>query len=211
VNDVMLAALDVAMNRYLDERGTPADRPLVADVPVALHDHGGTGNRITILQVPMGRPASKPVERLAQIVEETRDMKREVRALSGSSLMLYSILGHSVASTVESLGLKEFPLLANLVISNPAGLEKRVYFNGADVELALPVSVVGHQQVLNVTVTTYADTLNVTFIAMREALPDLPRLAAYTTEAIARLAKDVAPKARRRTRRTRAAARKAAR
>ena len=211
VNDVMLAALDVAMNRYLDERGTPADRPLVADVPVALHDHGGTGNRITILQVPMGRPASKPVERLAQIVEETRDMKREVRALSGSSLMLYSILGHSVASTVESLGLREFPLLANLVISNPAGLEKRVYFNGAVVELALPVSVVGHQQVLNVTVTTYADTLNVTFIALREALPDLARLAAYTTEAIAGLARDVAPKARRRTKRARPAARRAAR
>jgi hypothetical protein len=125
--------------------------------------------------------------------------------------MLYSILGHSVASTVESLGLREFPLLANLVISNPAGLERRVYFNGADVELALPISVVGHQQVLNVTITTYADTLNVTFIAMREALPDLPRLAAYTTEAIARLAKDVAPKARRRARRTRPAARKAAR
>jgi WS/DGAT/MGAT family acyltransferase len=211
VNDVMLAALDVAMNRYLDERGTPADRPLVADVPVALHDHGGTGNRITILQVPMGRPASRPVERLAQIVEETRDMKREVRALSGSSLMLYSILGHSVASTVESLGLQQFPLLANLVISNPAGLDKRVYFNGAEVELALPVSVVGHQQVLNVTVTTYADTLNVTFIAMREALPDLARLAAYTTEAIARLARDVAPIARRRARRARPAARKAAR
>jgi diacylglycerol O-acyltransferase / wax synthase len=211
VNDVMLAALDVAMSRYLDERGTPADRPLVADMPVALHDHGGTGNRITILQVPMGRPGAKPVERLGQIVKETRELKHEVRALSGGTLMLYSILGHSLASTAESLGLGGFPLLANLVISNPAGLAKRVYFNGAEVELALPVSVVGHQQVLNVTVTTYANTLNVTFIALREALPDLERLAGLTTEAIAGLARGVGRKTRPRRNRTRPAARRSAR
>ena len=211
VNDVMLAALDVAMSRYLERRGTPAKDPLVVDMPVALHDHGGTGNRITILQVPMGRPGSKPVERLGQIVAETRELKHEVRTLSGGSLMLYSIFGHSVASTIESLGLRDFPLLANLVISNPAGLAQRVYFNGAEVELALPVSVVGHQQVLNVTVTTYADTLNVTFIALREALPDLARLAEYTAEAVAGLARDVGPKARRRRKRARPAARRTTR
>jgi diacylglycerol O-acyltransferase len=211
VNDVLLATLDLALTRYLAERGEQLQRPLVADMPVALHDGPGAGNRITILQVPMGRPGSKPVERLGQIVAETRELKHEVRTLSGGSLMLYSILGHSVASTIESLGLRDFPLLANLVISNPAGLAKRVYFNGAEVELALPVSVVGHQQVLNVTVTTYADTLNVTFIALREALPDLARLAEYTAEAVAGLARDVGPKARRRSKRARPAARKAAR
>ena len=155
VNDVMLAAVDMAMSRYLEERGSPPDAPLVADVPVALQDHGGAGNRITILQVPMGLPGSKPAERLRRIVHETRQMKREVRVLSGDSLMLYSILGHSLASTIESLHLGELPMLANVVISNPAGFKERVKFNGADVELALPISVVAHHQVLNVTVTTY--------------------------------------------------------
>ena len=188
VNDVMLAAIDAAMNRYLEERGTPPDRPLVVDVPVALQDHGGTGNRITILQTPMGPPGAGPVERLERIVQETREMKREVRSLSGGSLMLYSILEHSLASTIESLGLGELPMLANVVISNPAGLERRVYFNGAEVELALPVSVVAHHQVLNVTITTYADELHVTFIALREALPDLRKLASYTAEAVGQLA-----------------------
>jgi WS/DGAT/MGAT family acyltransferase len=188
VNDVMLAAIDAAMNRYLEGRGTPPDRPLVVDVPMALHDHGGTGNRITILQAPMGRPGAKPAERLAQIVHETRELKREVRSLSGSSLMLYSILEHSLASTIESLGLGGLPMLANVVISNPAGLEKRAYFNGAEVELALPVSVVAHHQVLNVTITTYVDELHVTFIALREALPDLRRLAEYTAAAVGQLA-----------------------
>ena len=75
-------------------------------------------------------------------------------------------------------------MLANTVISNPAGLTERVYFNGAEVELALPVSVVAHHQVLNITVTTYVDDLHVTFIALREAIPDLPRLADYTVAAL---------------------------
>ncbi len=58
VNDVLLAALDVALNRYLEERGTVPAKPLVADMPIALHDDGESGNRITILQVPLGRPGS---------------------------------------------------------------------------------------------------------------------------------------------------------
>ncbi len=200
VNDVMLAALDLALQRYLAERGSRPDRPLVADVPVALHDHGGAGNRITILQVPLGRPGAAPAERLRQIVDETRSMKQEVRSIAGDSLALYSIFVHTLASTIESLRLDGLPMLANLVISNPAGLERRVYFNGAAVELALPISVVAHHQVLNVTVTTYVDELHVTFIALREAVPGLERLARYTVDAVAELAAVVAPRARQRRR-----------
>jgi diacylglycerol O-acyltransferase / wax synthase len=187
VNDVMLAAIDAAMHRYLEERDSPPAAPLIADVPVALADDGGTGNAITILQVPMGKPGATPAERLQQIVGETKQMKHAVRTHSPGSITLYSVLGHSAASALEALRLPKAPLLANVVISNPAGLERRVYFNGVPVELALPVSVVAHQQVLNVTLTTYVDQLHVTFIALREAIPDVRKLAGYVTEALDRL------------------------
>jgi WS/DGAT/MGAT family acyltransferase len=196
INDVMLAILDAAMNRYLAERGTPPDKPLVADIPVALEDHGGTGNRITILQVPMGKPGAQPAERLRDVVRETREMKHELREISGNTLMLYSIVQHSIASAIEAFKLGRLPMLANTVISNPAGLTERVYFNGAEVELALPVSVVAHHQVLNITITTYVDKLHVTFIALREAIPDLQRLADYTVAALDELAHDVSRHAR---------------
>jgi WS/DGAT/MGAT family acyltransferase len=75
INDVLLAALDIALNRYLAEHGLRTKRPLVADMPVALHEGPGAGNRITILQVPMGRPGGTPAERLADIVAETRLVK----------------------------------------------------------------------------------------------------------------------------------------
>jgi diacylglycerol O-acyltransferase len=184
VNDVLLAALDIALSRYLEERGTPASRPLIADMPVALDDNGGAGNRITILQVPMGRPGGTPAERLADIVRETQQVKHEVRTLSADTLFFYSIIEHAAASAIETLNLRELPMLANAVISNPAGLDSKVYFNGAAVEWAVPVSVVAHHQVLNITITNYATDLHVTFIAQREAVPDVQRLAEFTVTAL---------------------------
>jgi WS/DGAT/MGAT family acyltransferase len=187
INDVMLTLIDMAMHRYLDERGAVLDRPLVADIPVALADHGSTGNRITILQVPMGRPGVAPVQRLVDVLRETQQMKQEIRHLDGGALTLYSILQHSLASTIESLGLSDLPMLANVVVSNPAGFDRRVFFNGAEVELALPISVVAHHQVLNITITTYVDELHVTFIALKEALPNLQHLADLTAAAAGEL------------------------
>lgn len=197
VNDVLLTLIDMAMHRYLDERGSVPDRPLVADMPVALDDHGGAGNRITILQVPLGRPGVGPAQRLLDVCQQTSQVKQEMRTLAGSALTLYSIVQHSLASTIESLGLSEMPMLANAVISNPAGFEQRMYFNGAEVELALPISVVAHHQVLNITITTYVEELHVTFIALREAIPDLPRLAEYTAAAVPELEADFAHSAKR--------------
>src|SRR5512139_3457822 len=187
VNDVLLATLDVALNHYLAAHGARTRRPLVADMPVALHDGAGAGNRITILQVPLGPPGATPAERLAAIVAETREVKAEVRSIGADALFMYSIFEHALASAIESLNLGELPMLANAVISNPAGLTHKVHHNGLAVELALPVSVVAHHQVLNITISNYADELHVTFIALREAVPDVQSLADATQRALVEL------------------------
>ena len=191
INDVLLATLDVALNHYLESHGSRTRRPLVADMPVALHDDAGAGNRITILQVPLGPPGATPAERLAAIVAETREVKAEVRAIGADALFMYSIFEHAVASAIESLNLGDLPMLANAVISNPTGLSHKVHHNGLPVELALPVSVVAHHQVLNITISNYADELHVTFIALREALPDVQRLADATQRALVELQQSV--------------------
>lgn len=209
VNDVVLATLDLALCRYLEEHGQHADRPLVADVPVALHDAIGAGNRISILQVPMGRPGGSPAQRLRDVVSETRVLKEEVRTLSAQALFLYSIFEHAAASAIETLNLGELPMLANAVISNPAGLEGTVYFNGVPIELALPVSVVAHHQVLNITVSNYGTNLDVTFIALREAIPDVQALADATVTALHDLERSLSSDGRRAHRPARRTARHA--
>jgi len=191
VNDVLLTVLDMAMRHYLEARGGAPDTPLVADMPVALNKAGSTGNQITILQLPLGGAAHRPAERLAAIMRETHDVKEQVRALSEESLMAYTILVHAAASAIEALHLSQLPMLANAVISNAYGLDERRYLMGAEVELALPVSVVAHHQTLNITATTYVDELHVTFIAVREALPDIQALADATVKALAELEADL--------------------
>jgi diacylglycerol O-acyltransferase / wax synthase len=193
INDVLLATLDVALHHYLTEHGLQVRRPLVADMPVALHEGEGAGNRITILQVPLGHPGATPAQRLADIVAETREVKAEVRSISPDALFMYSIMEHAVASAIEALNLGELPMLANAVISNPAGLDGKVYLNGLPVVLALPVSVVAHHQVLNITISNYADELHVTFIALREAIPDVQRLADATQHALVELERSLRP------------------
>lgn len=201
INDVIMACIDAATHRYLAEHGTAAAAPLVADVPVGLVDHGGAGNRISILQVPMGRSGAGPVERLHEIVAQTRNLKHEVRDLDGNALVLYSILVHSAAALMESLGLDRWPLLANMVISNPQGMREVAYFNGAAIEFAVPVSVVGHHQSLNITATTYVGDVHITFIALRQVMPDLQRLADLTVAALGELERALATERRRGSRR----------
>jgi WS/DGAT/MGAT family acyltransferase len=187
INDLMLACLDTALSEYLAERGETPSRPLIADMPVALPDDSSTGNRITILQVPLGRPGGTPAQRLEDIVRETRIVKDEVRMVGPDALFYYSIIEHSVASAIETLNLSALPMLANCVISNPAGIDGPVWLNGARVELALPVSVVAHHQVVNITISNYAGNLHVTFISLREAIPDAQHLADLTQTAFGKL------------------------
>jgi diacylglycerol O-acyltransferase / wax synthase len=191
VNDMLLTVLDIAMRRYLAAHGRLPDKPLVADMPVALSHAGHPGNQITILQVPLGGPALRPAERLAAIVRETRAVKEQVRAVSAEALAAYTILVHAAASAIESLHLGQLPMLANAVVSNVYGLAERRYFMGAAVELALPVSVVAHHQTLNITAGTYVDKLHVTYMAVREALPDIQRLADAAVKAFAELEADL--------------------
>ena len=198
VNDMLLTVLDIAMRRYLRARGQAPDRPLVADMPVALSHAGNPGNQITILQVPLGGPALRPADRLAAIVRETRAVKEQVHAVSAESLEAYTILVHAAASAIESLHLGQLPMLANAVVSNVYGLTERRYFMGAAIELALPVSVVAHHQTLNITAGTYVDKLHVTFIAVREALPDVQKLADATVGAFAELEADLSRRMKRR-------------
>jgi hypothetical protein len=58
------------------------------------------------------------------------------------------------------------------------------------------VSVVAHHQVLNITISNYDDELHVTFIALREAIPDVQRLADGTARALVELQHSLARRGR---------------
>lgn len=95
--------------------------------------------------------------------------------------------GVQLASTLS--GVKPpWPYTFNLCVSNVPGPEDVLYLRGSRMEASYPVSLVAHSQALNVTLQSYAGTLNFGFIGCRDTLPHLQRLAVYTGEALDQLA-----------------------
>jgi WS/DGAT/MGAT family acyltransferase len=183
VNDVLLTMLDIAMARLLRERGELPNKPLVADMPLALTDAHG-GNQIAVLQFPLGAPHLTALERLGAIRKEAHRVKDVVKRETAETVMLYTTLVHGVPALVERLGAKRGLAISNTLISNPFGLAEERYLMGARAELVLPVSVVAAGQMLNVTAVTLADKLQFGFLALPKAVPHVGKLATYAAEAL---------------------------
>jgi diacylglycerol O-acyltransferase / wax synthase len=186
VNDTLLAVLDGALDRYLAGKPRRARKPLVVDMPVALTGASG-GNQIAVLQLAMGLPGMSLRERLDAIRKETSRVKAAVKDNPTETVMLYTTLVHSLPILLERVGISRPLLVSNLLFSNPFGLEKRCYLMGAEVELALPMSVVAAGQMLNVTVVTLAEKLQIGFLGIPGAVDRIERLAECTLEAFEEL------------------------
>jgi len=186
VNDVFLTVLDIAMQRYLRERGTVPRKPLVVDMPLALAGAGG-GNQIAVMQFPLGKPSAGFAARLEAVRENTALLKEETSRQSQDAVMLYTALSHAYPSLFERIGLGRPVRLANMVVSNPFGLAKPHYLMGAEVELLLPVSLVVPGQTLNITAVTLGEKFQIGFLALPEAVPEVQKLADCTVEAFAQL------------------------
>lgn len=200
LNDLLLATLDIALARYLGERGVRLSTALVAAMPVALAGASG-GNQIAVLQFPLGAPGKGAAARLDAVRAETMKVKTVVQKAAAETVMLYTTLAHGLPALVEKVGFKRGLAVSNLLVSNPFGVPEKRYLMGAAVELVLPVSVVAAGQMLNVTAVTLADRLQIGFLAIPEAVPDIDKLAQYTAEAFETLKRAMAapaPAARKR-------------
>jgi hypothetical protein len=186
LNDLMLATLDIGLDRYLQEAGGHPGKPLVVAMPVALEGATG-GNQIAVLQFPLGAPGKSAAARLKQIRAHTATVKDVVRRETSDTVMLFSTLVHGVPALLDNVGIKTGVNVSNLVFSNPFGLPEKKYLMGAPVVLALPLSLVNAGQMLNVTAVTLDDMLQLGFLAIPSAVPDVDKLARCTREAFGEL------------------------
>jgi hypothetical protein len=140
-----------------------------------------------VLQFPLGAPKLSARERLDAIHAETETVKRVIDKASSDTVMLFTTLVHGLPAMVEKVGLKRGLSVSNLMVSNPFGLPEKRYLMGAAVEMVLPISVVPAGQLLNVTAVTLGERLQIGFLAMPDAVPEIEKLARYTSEAFVEL------------------------
>jgi WS/DGAT/MGAT family acyltransferase len=212
INDVLLAIVGGGLRRFLGELDELPEAPLVAFLPVNVRPKGdvGGGNAVGAILATLATDTDDPLERLRRVTASTRSAKAQLEGMTQESILAYSayLLAPGGLQAVGAMtGIRgPLPLAFNVCVSNVPGPREPLYLRGARMEAYYPASIPIHGMALNITMLSYAGTLNLGFIGDRDALPHLQRLAVHTGAALAELdaAAGVKP-ASGRSRRTRAA------
>lgn len=193
VNDVCLTVVGGSLRRFLLELGELPEQPLIAFVPVNIRPKGdaGGGNAVGAILASLGTDIADPVARLAAVAASTRTGKAQLEGMSQDAITAYSAALLSPAGVQVGLSYAKLPspipLAFNVIVSNVPGPREPYYFRGSELQAMYPVSIPVHGAALNVTMMSYADTLNFGFVGDRDAIPHLQHLAVYTGQALAEL------------------------
>jgi diacylglycerol O-acyltransferase len=191
VNDVVLAACGGALRAWLAARGELPEATLIAAVPVSLRRSGDTQSNTQAMmsRISLATDVVDPLARLVRIRDASRRVKgalREVRAVVPTEFPSLGLpwLG-SVLAAVWGRGrlADRLPPLANVLVSNVPGPPVPLYLVGARMLGYWPVSIPIHGLALNITVQSYAGSLDFGLIACRRTVPDVDAIAAYIGEA----------------------------
>jgi diacylglycerol O-acyltransferase len=180
LNDVVLAMCSGALRSYLLGLDALPDSPLIAMVPVSLHvddHHREGGNAIGVVMCNLGTHLTDPAARLAAISASMTDGKAAMAGMSAVQIMAMSAIGVSPLALAPLLGVQNLlrpPF--NLVISNVPGSRSPLYYNGARLDGLYPLSIPVEGQALNITCTSYSDSLAFGLTGCRRSVPHLQRM-----------------------------------
>ncbi|NVB77817.1 MAG: wax ester/triacylglycerol synthase family O-acyltransferase [Kofleriaceae bacterium] len=198
LNDVVLALCAGSLRKYLVEQNALPPEPLIAMVPVAVRakDEDGGGNSIGAILANLATDIEDPYERLAEIIESTRNAKKQLEGMSKAAIIQYSalLIAPSMLQMIPQTAGHVRPTF-NVVISNVPGPEQPLYFRGARLEASYPMSIPLHGQALNITCNSYAGHMCFGFTGCRDTLPSLQHLAVFCGEALVELERAVATNA----------------
>lgn len=191
VNDIVLAMCSGALRRYMLELDELPDRSLVAALPVSLGTTG-VGNQLGAILVTLATDESDPGVRLERIKASTKAAKgnldqRDPMAVAALSLAVAAPLPLGTVPGLSSWINPGF----NLIISNVPGPKDPLYWVGAKLSGLYPVSIPLDGQALNMTVFSYADSMEFGLTGDRRAVPRLQKLLGYLEESLVEL-EDVA-------------------
>lgn len=195
LNDVVLALVSGALRSYLATHGGIPAKALVTAMPVSLREAGNieATTLATMTLASLATDIADPLERLQAINASTRAAKEVTRALKGviptdfPSMGLPWLLSAAAALYGRTSLADRIPPIANLVISNVPGPDFPLYLAGARLRTYWPVSIVEHGLGLNVTLQSYAGSLDFGIIAARVCLPDARPLARGLQQALTEL------------------------
>lgn len=195
LNDVVLAMCSGALRRYLLDQDALPDQPLIACVPVGLALRGGGdttgegGNAVGAVLCNLATHEDDPQRRLAVISNSMRQNKEQLAEHTKVQIQTLAavIMGTPALLAMVPGAADTLRPVYNLVISNVPGPKRPLYLNGARLRGSYPVSIPTEGQALNITVVSYAGSLEFGLIGCRRRVPHLQRLLGYLEDSLAEL------------------------
>jgi WS/DGAT/MGAT family acyltransferase len=183
INDVFIAVASGALRTYLDGHGGVPDKSLTCTVPVSLRgaQFEGFGNRVGSWFLSIASDVEDPVERLEQIIRNTRAAREHNEACDrelNMDWMAYRTVWSSYVGLFKGMAEKfvSSPTF-NVILSNVKGPSQQRWANGSKVVAIRSIGPLSGDIGLNITCWSYMDTLNIGLVACREHMPDIWDLA----------------------------------
>jgi WS/DGAT/MGAT family acyltransferase len=187
VNDVFLAVISGALNRWLRGRGVATEGLQVRGaVPVSVLDsdeRDELGNNIALMVAHLPTDVEDPVERLRIVRDQMERLKSSKQAVSAQAIgRLENLAPPNLFS-----GLHFSTRLYNLLVSNTPGPQFPLYLMGREMEEMVPIAFLAPNQALGVAFFSYNGTVSISLIGDHDAMPDLDGLAEAVKASIAEL------------------------
>ena len=188
-NDAVMAMCAGGLRRYLQLHAELPEHSLKSLVPISMRAAGDvdTTNAAATITVDLATNIQDPAKRFQVIKNSVLAGRALYEGMSSLEILLYTSLVNGPGMFMEQLGLTKVPPPTNLVISNVPGIQEPVYWNGAKLEGAYPVSIINHGMAINITLVTMDQNVGFGITACRRSVPKVQRLIDYMEEALVEL------------------------
>ena len=182
VNDVALAIIGGALNKYLTAKNDLPKATLTAMAPISVRssdEKSDMGNQVSAMIAPLGTHIEDPAERLKFVYGRTSNSKAMTNAIGARTMtevskvnpLLYMALGAQLFNRVSIAHSVAMPF--NTVVTNVPGPPIPIYSAGAKLEsMALSLICLTDGLGLAHVVQSYCDEAYISFTACRDIMPD---------------------------------------
>ena len=154
-------------------------------MPISLRKPGDTtsDNQASMSLISLGTHIADPLERLQHIHTASTAMKSTLGGVKGilptdfPSLGLPWLIAAAASLYGKAKVADRIPQVANVAISNVPGPPMPLYLAGARMLTNYPTSIVVHGMAFNITVQSYAGSLDFGMMADAKAMPDVKAFA----------------------------------
>jgi diacylglycerol O-acyltransferase len=167
------------------DKGDVPKKSLIASIPMSVRQLNRTGNQITYITADLATNETDCLKRLKKIGESTSIAKDEVSEISMDAATKFAVVAQGFVALSNQLNLTSLMQSpSNVAISNMPGPRQKLYFGEAELESTYPLSILIDGQSLNITVVSYCDNIGFGFMACRDTIPDVQKLADYIEESL---------------------------